>query len=63
MKYNGFFMWFFGGTMKKVIAKHYDKNYANEIMKKAKIVYRSIIEDADDIGGAFKFTLKGKAND
>ena len=51
MKYNGFFMWFFGGTMKKVIAKHYGKEYANEIMQKSKITYRNIIEDAEDIGG------------
>ena len=51
MKYDGFFMWFFGGTMRKVIAKHYGKEYANEIMKKSKVVYRNIIEDAEDIGG------------
>jgi len=51
MKYNGFFLRFFGGTMKKVIIRHYNNSYANEVMKKAKKIYRNIIENADDIGG------------
>lgn len=51
MKYNGFFMWFFGGTMRKVIAKHYGKEYANEMMKKSKKVYKEIISQTEDIGG------------
>ena len=50
MKYNGFYFWLFSSSMKKVIAEKYNKDYANEIMKKSKKVYREIVEKADDIG-------------
>ena len=50
MKYNGFYFWLFSSPMKKVIAEKYNKDYANEIMKKSKKVYREIVEKADDIG-------------
>lgn len=36
MKYNGFYFWMFRSSMKKVIAEKYNKQYAKEIMKKAK---------------------------
>ena len=51
MKYNGFYFWMFKGTMKKVLIEKYDKQYAVEIMKKSKRVYRELVEQADDIGG------------
>ena len=50
MKYNGFFYAMFKGTMKKTIAEKYGNDYAAEVMKKSKTVYRQIVEDADDIG-------------
>ena len=50
MKYNGFYFWMFKGSMKKVLAEKYGKQYASEIMKKSKRVYRELVEQADDIG-------------
>lgn len=50
MKYNGFYFWMFRSSMKKVIAEKYNKQYANEIMKKSKKVYRELVMKADDIG-------------
>lgn len=50
MKYNGFYYWMFSSPMKKVIREKYGKEYANEIMKKSKGVYRKIVTEADDIG-------------
>ena len=50
MKYNGFFYAMFASTMKKVIEEKYGREYADEIMKKSKKVYREIVEKADDIG-------------
>ena len=50
MKYNGFFFWLFSASMKKVIAEEYGKDYAKQLMKKAKPVYRKLVEEADDIG-------------
>lgn len=50
MKYNGFYFWLFSSSMKKVIEERYDKQYAKEIMKKSKAVFRQLVEDADDIG-------------
>ena len=50
MKYNGFYFWMFKGSMKKVIAEKYGKQYASEIMKKSRRVYRELVEQADDIG-------------
>lgn len=40
----------FKGSMKKVLAEKYGKQYAAEIMKKSKKVYRELVEKADDIG-------------
>ena len=50
MKYNGFYYALFAPTMKKVIAQHYGKDFARELMKKSKPVYRRLVEQADDIG-------------
>lgn len=50
MKYNGFYFWLFSKPMKAVLTEKYDKNYAAEIMKKSKILYRRLVEEADDIG-------------
>ena len=50
MKYNGFYFWMFEGQMKKVIEEKYGKPYADEVMKKSRVVYRELVEKADDIG-------------
>lgn len=50
MKYKGFYFLLFKGPMKKVLIEKYDKAYASEINKKSKIIYRKLIEEADDIG-------------
>ncbi|ACV28745.1 Uncharacterised protein [Anaerococcus prevotii] len=50
MKYKGFYFLLFKGPMKKVLIEKYDKAYASEIIKKSKIIYRKLIEEADDIG-------------
>ena len=50
MKYNGFYFLLFKGPMKKVLLENYGHDYAREIMKKSKIIYRKLIEEADDIG-------------
>jgi len=50
MKYNGFYFALFRGTMKKVIAEHFGQDYAKEVMKKSKILYKKIVADAPDIG-------------
>ena len=50
MKYNGFYFWMFKGSMKKVIAEKYGDQYAAEIIKKSKAVYRKLVAEADDIG-------------
>ena len=50
MKYNGFYFWMFQRPMKKVLTEKYSKEYAAEVMRKSKRVYREIVERADDIG-------------
>ena len=50
MKYNGFYFWLFKGSIKKVLAEKYDKEYASEIMKKSKKIYSELVKQADDIG-------------
>ena len=50
MKYKGFYFLLFKGQMKKVLIEKYDKAYASEIIRKSKIIYRKLIEEADDIG-------------
>lgn len=50
MKYKGFYFLLFKGPMKKVLIEKYDKAYASEIIKKSKVIYRKLIEEADDIG-------------
>ena len=50
MKYNGFYFALFRGTMKKVLAEHYGKEFARNTMKQAHRVYRELVAGADDIG-------------
>ena len=50
MKYNGFYFLLFKGPMKKVLLENYGQDYAREIMKKSKIIYGKLLEEADDIG-------------
>lgn len=50
MKYNGLYYWIFSPSIKKVICKYYGKEYACEIMKKSKVVYRELLSNMDDIG-------------
>ena len=50
MKYNGFYYFMFKSPMKKVIAEKYGSEYAAEIMKKSKQVYRELVDKAEDIG-------------
>ena len=50
MKYNDFYFWMFKSPMKKVLAEKYGREYAADIMKKSKKVYRELVEKADDIG-------------
>lgn len=50
MKYNGFYFWMFKSPMEKVLAEKYGKEYAANIMKKSKKVYRELVEKADNIG-------------
>ena len=50
MKYNGFYYSLFASSMKKVIAEKHGQQYANELMKKSKPLYRKLVEQADDIG-------------
>ena len=50
MKYNGFYYTLFAPVMKKVAREKYGKEYANEIMKKSKKVYKQIVADAPDVG-------------
>ena len=40
MKYNCFYFWMFKSPMKKVLAEKYGKEYAADIMKNSKKVYR-----------------------
>lgn len=50
MKYNGFYFALFCGTMKKVLAEHYGREFAQDTMKKARKVYKTLVAEADDIG-------------
>ena len=50
MKYNGFYFWMFKSPMKKILAEKYGREYAADIMKKSKKIYRELVEKADDIG-------------
>ncbi len=50
MKYNGFYFWLFSYPMKKFLAEKYGIQYAKEIIKKSKPIYRGLVERADDIG-------------
>ena len=50
MKYNSFYFLLFKGQMKKVLIEKYYKAYASEIIRRSKIIYRKLIEEADDIG-------------
>ena len=50
MTYNGFYFRLFYGAMKRVLAKKYGPQYARDIMRKSKAVYRRLVEGADDLG-------------
>ena len=50
MKYNGFYFNLFSSPMKKVLTEKYGKEYALSIMKKSKCLYKTLVEEADDIG-------------
>lgn len=50
MKYNSFYFRLFSRPMKKVLTETYDRQYAREIMKKSRPLYRRLVEEADDIG-------------
>ena len=50
MKYNSFYYWICQSSIKKVLLEKYDKEYAAQIAKKSKRVYRELVENADDIG-------------
>ena len=50
MKYNGFYFWMFKGSMKKVLAQQYGKQYAAQVMKRSAQVYRQLVAEAEDIG-------------
>lgn len=50
MKYHGFYFWLFKQPMKNVLLEKYEKEYALDIIKKSKKIYREIVEKADDIG-------------
>lgn len=50
MKYKGFYFLLFKGPMKKVLIEKYDKEYASEIIKNSKKIYRELVKNMDDIG-------------
>lgn len=50
MKNHTFYFNLFKHPMKKVLLENYGQEYAREIMKKSKIIYKKLIEEADDIG-------------
>ena len=50
MKYNGFYFALFRGSMKKVLAEHYGKAFAQDTMKQAHSVYKKLVAETDDIG-------------
>lgn len=43
MKYNGFYFALFRGTMKKVLAEHYGKEFARDTMKNAHSLYKRLV--------------------
>ena len=50
MKNHTFYFNLFKHPMKKVLLENYGQEYAREIMKKSKIIYGKLIDEADDIG-------------
>ena len=50
MKNHSFYFNLFKHPMKKVLLENYGQEYAREIMKKSKIIYGKLLEEADDIG-------------
>lgn len=50
MKYNGLYFWLFKGPMKQVLAEQYGKQYAHDIMKRSKPLYRKLVREAPDLG-------------
>ena len=50
MKNHSIYFNLFKYPMKKVLLENYGQDYAREIMKKSKMIYGKLIEEADDIG-------------
>ena len=50
MKNHSIYFNLFKYPMKKVLIENYGQDYAREIMKKSKMIYGKLIEEADDIG-------------
>lgn len=50
MKYSGFYFALFRGTMEKVLAERCGRPFARETMRKARRLYRTLVEEAEDIG-------------
>ena len=50
MKNHSIYFNLFKHPMKKVLLENYGQEYAREIMKKSKIIYGKLIDEADDIG-------------
>lgn len=50
MKYHRFYFNIFKQPIIKVLLENYGNDYAREIITKSKIVYKKLIEEADDIG-------------
>ena len=44
MKYNSFYCKVFQVPMKRVLKEKYGKAYADEIMKKSRLLYRRLVE-------------------
>ena len=50
MKYNGFYYALFAPSMKKVITEQFGREFADDVMKKSKPIYKKIVAEAEDIG-------------
>lgn len=50
MKYNSFYCKVFKIPMNRVLKEKYGKAYADEIMKKSRLLYRRLVEEMDDLG-------------
>lgn len=50
MKYNSIYFNLFKGSIKKVLIKEFNREYANKIINEAKTKYKEIVINAIDIG-------------